>query len=146
MTEDDIDFRGVLTDAAAAGFAGGEFDCVGVFAPFTLHGPGAARVATSCSTAPTSPAPSPDHIVVTPELIEERPEDVQALVDAWYATLDYIEANPEEALEIMADVAEADAGGVRGASPPAPRSSPPRRRWPPSRTATTPPRSSTRPS
>ena len=36
MTEDDIDFRGVLTDAAAAGFAGGEFDCVGVFAPFWL--------------------------------------------------------------------------------------------------------------
>ena len=46
LTEDDIDFRGVLTDAAAAGFADGEFDCVGVFAPFTLTAlerPGLAR-------------------------------------------------------------------------------------------------------
>ena len=47
-----------------------------------------------------------DHIVVTPELIAERPGDVQALVDAWYATLDYIEDNPEEALAILADAAE----------------------------------------
>ena len=37
MTQDDIDFRGVLTDAAAARFAGGQFDCVGVFAPFTAR-------------------------------------------------------------------------------------------------------------
>ena len=46
---------------------------------------------------------------MTPELIEDRPEDVQLLVDAWYATLDYIEANPEEAREIMAGVAEISA-------------------------------------
>ena len=38
MTQDDIDFRGVLTADAAASFAGGQFDCVGVFAPFTARG------------------------------------------------------------------------------------------------------------
>ena len=59
LTEDDIDFRGVLTDAAAAGFAAGEFDCVGVFAPFTLTALERAGLARACSTAPTSPAPSP---------------------------------------------------------------------------------------
>ena len=93
MTEDDIDFRGVLTDAAAAGFAGGEFDCVGVFAPFTLTAlerPGLARLFSSADF----PGTISDHIVVTPELIAERPDDVQALVDAWYDTLDYIEEQP----------------------------------------------------
>ena len=105
MTQDDIDFKGVLTDAAAAGFAGGEFDCVGVFAPFTLTAlerPGSHVVFSSADF----PGTISDHIVVTPELIEERPDDVQKLVDAWYATLDYIEENPDEALTILADAAQ----------------------------------------
>ena len=104
LTEDDIEFRGVLTDAAAASFAEGEFDCVGVFAPFTLTAlerPGSHVVFDSADF----PGTISDHIVVTPELVEERPGDVQALVDAWYDTLDYIEANPEESLAIMAEMA-----------------------------------------
>ncbi len=105
LTEDDIDFRGVLTDAAAASFVGGEFDCVGVFAPFTLTAierPGSHILFSSAD----HPGTISDHIVVTPELIQERPDDVQALVDAWYMTLAWMEENPEEALEILADVAE----------------------------------------
>lgn len=105
LTEKDIDFRGVTTDAAAAAFAGGEFDCVGVFAPFTvqaLERPGSKVVFSSADF----PGTISDHIVVTPELIKERPEDVQKLVDAWYLTLDWIEANPDEALATLADVAE----------------------------------------
>jgi NitT/TauT family transport system substrate-binding protein len=105
MTEDDIDFVGVLTDAAAAGFAGGEFDGVGVFAPFTLQAlerPGSKVLFDSSDF----PGTIPDHLVVTPELIADCPGDVQALVDTWYATLDFIEANPEEATQIMADQAE----------------------------------------
>jgi NitT/TauT family transport system substrate-binding protein len=104
LTQDDIEFRGVLTDAAAASFAEGEFDCVGVFAPFTLTAlerPGSHVVFDSSDF----PGTISDHIVVTPELVEDRPGDVQALVDAWYDTLAYIEANPEESLEIMAEAA-----------------------------------------
>jgi NitT/TauT family transport system substrate-binding protein len=105
LTEDDIDFRGVLTGDAAAAFAGGEFDCVGVFAPFTLQAlerEGSHVVFDSADF----PGTIPDHIVVSPELIAERPADVQALVDAWYLTLEYIEEHPDEAIAIMADVAE----------------------------------------
>jgi NitT/TauT family transport system substrate-binding protein len=105
MTEDDIDFRGVLTGDAAAGFAGGEFDCVGVFAPFTLQALERAGSHVLFDSA-DFPGTIPDHIVVSPELIAERPEDVQALVDAWYLTLAYIDEHPDEAIEIMADVAE----------------------------------------
>lgn len=104
LTQDDIEFRGVLTDAAAASFAEGEFDCVGVFAPFTLTAleRSGSHVVFDSSDFPGTIS---DHIVVTPELVEDRPGDVQALVDAWYDTLTYIEANPEEALEIMAEAA-----------------------------------------
>lgn len=105
LTEDDIDFRGVPTDAAAASFAAGEFDCVGVFAPFwltALERPGAKELFSSADF----PGLIPDHIVVSQELIDSNPDAVQKLVDAWYLTLEYMEANPDEAIEIMAGVAE----------------------------------------
>jgi NitT/TauT family transport system substrate-binding protein len=105
LTEDDIDFTGLPTDAAAASFAAGELDCVGVFAPFTLTALEREGSAVLFDSA-DFPGTISDHIVVTPELIEERPEDVQALVDAWYMTLDWMEANPEEALAILAETAE----------------------------------------
>jgi NitT/TauT family transport system substrate-binding protein len=105
LTEADLDFRGVLTDAAAAGFASGEFDCVGVFAPFwltALEREGSQELFSSADF----PGLIPDHIVVSRELVDESPGAVQKLVDAWYLTLDHLEANPDESIEIMADVAE----------------------------------------
>ncbi len=105
MTEADIDFRGVLTDAAAAGFAAGEFDCVGVFAPFwitALEREGSHEVFSSADF----PGLIPDHIVATRDIVDGNPTAVQKLVDAWYLTLDYMEENPAEATEIMAGVAE----------------------------------------
>lgn len=105
LTEDDIDFRGMPTDAAAASFAGGEFDCVGVFAPFwltALERPGSHELFSSADF----PGLIPDHIVVSRELVDEQPEAVQKLVDAWYLTLEYMDENPGDAVEIMAGVAE----------------------------------------
>ena len=105
LTEADIDFRGVLTDVAAASFAAGEFDCVGVFAPFwltALEREGSNELFSSADF----PGLIPDHIVVSRELVDENPAAVQKLVDAWYLTLDYIDANPDESIAIMAEVAE----------------------------------------
>ena len=76
-----------------------------MFAPFTtqaLEREGSHVVFDSSDF----PGTIPDHIVVSPDLIAERPEDVQKLVDAWYLTLEYIEENPDEAIAIMAGVAQ----------------------------------------
>jgi len=105
MTQDDIDFRGVLTADAAASFAGGQFDCVGVFAPFTLEAlkrPGSHVVFNSRDF----PGSIPDHIVVSRTMVAEQPKVAQKIVNAWYDTLDYIQANPKKSLKIMADVAK----------------------------------------
>lgn len=104
MTEEDIQFSGLPTDAAAASFASGELDGVGVFAPFTLQAleRQGSKVLFDSSDFPGT---IPDFLVVSRELVDERPDDVQKLVDAWYATLDWIEANPDEATEIMAEQA-----------------------------------------
>ncbi|MFN3218371.1 MAG: aliphatic sulfonate ABC transporter substrate-binding protein [Acidimicrobiales bacterium] len=104
LTEDDIDFRGVPTDAAAASFAAGEFDCVGVFAPFwltALEREGSIELFSSADF----PGLIPDHIVATREIVDGNPQAVQKLVDAWYLTLEWMDENPDEALEIMAEVA-----------------------------------------
>ncbi|MDQ3305779.1 MAG: ABC transporter substrate-binding protein [Actinomycetota bacterium] len=104
LSEEDVDFRGLPTDAAAAAFAAGEVDAVGVFAPFTLQAlerPGSRVLFDSADF----PGTIPDLLVTSPELVEERPDDVQSLVDAWYATLAHLEAEPEDARSTMASVA-----------------------------------------
>ena len=104
LTEEDIDFQGVLTADAAAAFAGGEFDGVGVFAPFTtaaLEREGSHVLFDSADF----PGTIPDFLVLDAAIVDERPDDVQKLVDAWYLTLEWIEENPDEATEIMAEQA-----------------------------------------
>lgn len=104
LTEEDIEFSGLPTDAAAAAFAGGQFDCVGVFAPFTtqaLERQGSKVLFSSADF----PGAISDHFVATADAVTEHPDELQRLVDAWYLTLDWIAANPEEATAIMAEAA-----------------------------------------
>jgi NitT/TauT family transport system substrate-binding protein len=105
LTEADIVFKGVKTDAAAAGFAGGQFDCAAVFAPFTAQALGRAgsHVVFSSKDFPGS---IPDHLVATAGAAAGKPKAMAALVKAWYATLDWIKANPADATAIMAAKAE----------------------------------------
>ncbi len=105
LTEDDIEFQGVKTDAAAAAFAGGQFDCVGVFAPFTLQALERPDSKVLFSSA-DFPGVIPDHFVATAEFAKDHPDLVQKFVDAWYATLEFIESNPDEANKIMAEKAQ----------------------------------------
>lgn len=101
LTEKDITFRPLLTDAAAAAFVAGKVDAVGVFAPFTgtaLGLPGSKAIATSRDF----PGAIPDHLVTSRSLVTSRPDAVQALVRTWFDTLTWIKANPAKATEIMA--------------------------------------------
>jgi NitT/TauT family transport system substrate-binding protein len=105
LTQEDIDFRGVLTADAASSFSGGQFDCVGVFAPFTVEAlkrPGSHVVFSSKEF----PGIIPDHIVVSQSMVAKQPKVAQKLVSAWYDTLDYIAANPDKATKVMSDAAE----------------------------------------
>jgi NitT/TauT family transport system substrate-binding protein len=101
MTQKDIDFQPLETGAAAAAFVAGKVDAVGVFAPFTT---GALKRPKSriLTTSRNFPGAIPDHLVVSRKFLKEHPEEVQKLVNTWYDTLDYIQANPEKSLLIMA--------------------------------------------
>jgi NitT/TauT family transport system substrate-binding protein len=101
LAEDDVTFKPLLTDAAAAAFKAGKVDAVGAFAPFTstaLQLPGSKAVATSKDF----PGAIPDHLVVRSDLVKKNPKTVQALVKTWFDTLAWISANPDKAVNIMA--------------------------------------------
>ncbi|MBD2464044.1 ABC transporter substrate-binding protein [Oscillatoria sp. FACHB-1407] len=100
MTQADIEFQPLETGAAAAAFAAGQLDAVGVFAPFTtkaLERPGSKPLFTSADF----PGAISDHLVVSRQMVDERPDDVQALVNSWFDTLNYINDNKAETLTIM---------------------------------------------
>ncbi len=101
LTQADIQFQPLETGAAAAAFVAGQVDAVGVFAPFTtkaLSRPGSKELFSSKEF----PGAIPDHLVVSRKLINERPQDVQGLVNTWFAILDFMKTNQEKAYEIMA--------------------------------------------
>ncbi|MDQ1375239.1 MAG: NitT/TauT family transport system substrate-binding protein [Actinomycetota bacterium] len=101
LTPSDVSFQPLETGAAAAAFASGRLDGVGVFAPFTtsaLKRSGSHALFTSADF----PGAIPDHLVVSKSLVDKRPADVQKLVNVWYETLSWIKSNHDEAVKIMA--------------------------------------------
>ena len=97
----DITFVPLETGAAAAAFAAGKVDAVGVFAPFTtqaLKRPGS----TTLFSSRDFPGAISDHLVCRKEFVARNPEAVQKLVNAWFDTLRTIKAEPGPSLAIMA--------------------------------------------
>lgn len=102
LTQDDIQFEPLETGKAAEAFIAGQVDAVGVFAPFTtkaLLRPGSKELFSSKDFA----GAISDHLVVTRQMIKERPEEVQAIVNSWFDTLNYIQKNPENSYKLMAE-------------------------------------------
>ncbi len=96
----DVQIQPLETGAAAAAFVAEQVDAVGVFAPFTtkaLERPGSKELFSSKDF----PGAIPDHLVVTKRMIEERPQDVQSLVNTWFATLSFIKKNSDKSLMIL---------------------------------------------
>jgi NitT/TauT family transport system substrate-binding protein len=102
LSLDDVTIVNLETGAAASAFSAGQLDAVGVFAPFTTVALGRAGSKTLFTSA-DFPGSIPDHLAVSGALVEERPEAVQRIINAWYMTLDYINNNPAEAVAIMAE-------------------------------------------
>jgi NitT/TauT family transport system substrate-binding protein len=101
LSLEDVNVTSLETGAAAAAFSAGQLDAVGAFAPFTTQAltREGSHVLFDSSEFPGA---IPDHLVVSGALVDERPDVVQGLIDAWYLTLAFIESNPDEAIEIMA--------------------------------------------
>ncbi len=101
MSRDDVRIVNLETGAAAAAFATGQVDAVGAFPPFwltALEREGSKELISSKDF----PGAIPDLLVVSQRLIDEQPDQVQALINTWFDTLDFMDKNPEKSDEIMA--------------------------------------------
>lgn len=101
FSRDDVEIVPLETGAAAAAFAAGQADAVGAFPPYwltALEREGSKELVTSADF----PGAIPDLLVMSQLVIDERPEDVQAIVKTWFDTLAFMEENPEKSDEIMA--------------------------------------------
>lgn len=101
LNQADVEIVPLETGAAVAAFVAGRVDAVGAFAPFTTIAL-QRRNSKVLFSSKEFPGAIPDHLVVSRKLINERPQDVQALVNTWFDTLDFIRVNQEKADKIMA--------------------------------------------
>lgn len=100
LSAKDIVFVPLETGKAASAFVGGQVDAVAVFAPFTtqaLKRSGSKELFSSKNF----PGAISDHLVFTRKFVDEHPDRVQAVVDSWFATLDYLQANQNKTQTIM---------------------------------------------
>ncbi|MGB7251846.1 MAG: ABC transporter substrate-binding protein [Phormidesmis sp.] len=102
LSREDVNILPLETGAAAAAFAAGQADAVGAFPPFwltALEREGSKELITSADF----PGAIPDLLVMSQTIIDERPDDVQAIVNTWFDVLAFMEESPDRADEIMAE-------------------------------------------
>jgi NitT/TauT family transport system substrate-binding protein len=102
MSRDDVTIKNLETGAAAAAFAAGQVDAVAAWPPFwqvALERAGSKELFTS----EAFPGAIPDLLVMSQKVIDEQPEQIDAIVKTWFDTLAFMESNPEESDQIMAE-------------------------------------------
>ncbi|WP_199613978.1 ABC transporter substrate-binding protein [Paenibacillus alkalitolerans] len=105
MKESDINFVNMAVNDAGPAFITGKVDASVLWEPFQTKAvqEGKGRVLFSSKE---TPGLIPDLLVFKEEVVKNRPDDVQKIVDAWFDALADFQKNPEEGLAIMAEKAE----------------------------------------
>jgi NitT/TauT family transport system substrate-binding protein len=108
MTEQDINFVNMTVNDAGPAFISGKTDAAVLWEPFRTMAvkEGGGKVLFSSRD---TPGLIPDLLVFREEAAADRPDDVQKVVDAWFAAVDWYlesEQNRQEAIDIMARKAE----------------------------------------
>lgn len=101
LSRSDVEIVDLETGAAAEIFVAGQVDAVGAFPPFWLTAL-KREGATEITSSKAFPGAIPDLLVVTGTLVNQHPEQVQALVDTWFDILSFMSSQPEKADQIMA--------------------------------------------
>ena len=102
LTEDDINVAD-MSDTTEAGlaFMGGSVDAAIMWEPELSEALDGVEGAHALVTSADYPETILDSLVVNTAFAEEHPEIVDAVAEAWYKAIDYMNENPEEAYELM---------------------------------------------
>jgi NitT/TauT family transport system substrate-binding protein len=100
LSANDVTIQSLETEAMSAAFVAEQVDAVAAFAPSiakALERPGSKELFSSTDF----PGAISNHLVVTRKLVNERPKEVQSLVNTWFNTLDFMDKNAAESLKIL---------------------------------------------
>ena len=103
LSEDDIDVidMGDTTEAGLA-FMSGTVDAAIMWEPELSEALETVEGAHALVTSADCPNTILDSLVVNTKYAQENPEVVEAVAEAWYKAIDFMNENPEEAYEMMA--------------------------------------------
>lgn len=120
LSEEDITLA-EMSDTTEAGlaFMSGQVDAAIMWEPELSEALDTVEGAHALVTSADYPETILDSLVVNDAYAQEHPEVVEAVADAWYKAVDFLNENPEEAYEMMASgfeevTAEDIAGDVEG--------------------------------
>ncbi len=120
LTEDDLNVidMGDTTEAGLA-FMSGQVDAAIMWEPELSEALETVEGAHALATSADYPNTILDSLVVNTDYAAENPEVVEAVAEAWYKAIDFLNENPDEAYEMMASgfeevTAEDIAGDVSG--------------------------------
>ena len=102
ITEDDINVAD-MSDTTEAGlaFMGGSVDAAIMWEPELSEALDSVEGAHALVTSADYPETILDSLVVNTAFAQEHPEIVEAVAEAWYKAIDYMNENPDEAYELM---------------------------------------------
>lgn len=105
MSESDIKYVNMTVNDAGPAFISGNVDVAVLWEPFQTIAVNEGKGKVLFSSKDT-PGLIPDLLVFREDVVKDRAEDVQKIVDAWFDALDYFAENEQEAIELMAKRAE----------------------------------------
>ena len=105
MKESDVNFVNMTVNDAGPAFITGKTDASVLWEPFQTKAVTEGKGKVLFSSQDT-PGLIPDLLVFRENVVKNRKEDVQHIVDAWFEGLAYFEAHPDEAIKLLAEKAE----------------------------------------
>ena len=103
LTLEDVTIKDMSGEKTSQAFINGEVDAIFTWEPFVYEaikeGPGDLLFNSS-----QIPGLMPVVFAFHQKFIDERPGDVQAFMNVWYKTTEYMKKNPQETAQIIADI------------------------------------------
>ena len=109
MTLDDVEVVNMSAGDAGAAFVAGELDAAATWEPW-LTTARETDFGTVLVDSSETPGVIVDALAMDREFAESYPGTVEAICQAWYMALEYMETNPEEAYDIMKDFTGNESG------------------------------------
>ncbi|MCR4313783.1 MAG: ABC transporter substrate-binding protein [Candidatus Uhrbacteria bacterium] len=109
MTLDDVEFRDVTSQDAGNAFVAGQLDVAATYEPYLSESASKVAGAKVLVSSADTPGLIVDFLFASEDLVESRPEVLQAIAKGWFDAVEYWETNPDEANEIMGAAFEVSA-------------------------------------